>query len=128
MLLAENTTSELKNVELLAPIYEEAGLIVDFALVDDFESWKDKFIIGNQQVDLILLSSNGAIKNWDKEEAISFVKENTRIPTFTCNDFLMPYAVFGLTKIAEEQGILAADIALEILEGKSPKDIPLTKR
>ncbi len=127
MLLAENTTSELKNVELLSSIYENAGLKVDYALVEDFKSWKGKYKAG-QDYDLILISSNGAIKNWNEEEAISFVKENTLKPSFTCNDFMMPYSMFGLTKVPKEQGIWAGQTALEILNGNSPAEIPMIRK
>jgi hypothetical protein len=32
------------------------------------------------------------------------LKKNIKIPIVTCDDFMMPFAVFGLTKVAKEQG------------------------
>jgi ABC-type uncharacterized transport system substrate-binding protein len=49
------------------------------------------------------------------------------VPVFTCDDFMMVYAVFGLTKIAKEQGEWAARTALQILDGQSPAQIPVTR-
>ena len=40
---------------------------------------------------------------------------------------MMPYAVLGVTKIAEEHGIWAAASAKKILSGINPTDIPVTK-
>jgi ABC-type uncharacterized transport system substrate-binding protein len=42
-------------------------------------------------------------------------------------DFMMPYAMLGMTKIAEEQGILAGKMALAILKGAAPSSIPVTQ-
>lgn len=44
---------------------------------------------------------------------------------FHLNDFMMPYCVLGVTKVAREQGEWAAQTALAILNGRSPAAIPL---
>lgn len=40
---------------------------------------------------------------------------------------MMPYAVFGMTKVASEQGLWAAETASKILKGNSPSDFPVTR-
>ena len=40
---------------------------------------------------------------------------------------MMPYAVFGLTKVAQEQGRWAARTALAIMNGQSPAEITVTQ-
>jgi ABC-type uncharacterized transport system substrate-binding protein len=40
---------------------------------------------------------------------------------------MMPYAVFGITKVAKEQGIWASKTAKKILKGESPSNIPVTR-
>jgi ABC-type uncharacterized transport system substrate-binding protein len=42
-------------------------------------------------------------------------------------DFMMPYTMIGMTKIAEEQGILSGKMVLAILKGTSPASIPVTE-
>ena len=37
----------------------------------------------------------------------------------------MPYTMFGMTKVPEEQGEWAAKVAIEILHGTKPSDIPI---
>jgi ABC-type uncharacterized transport system substrate-binding protein len=37
----------------------------------------------------------------------------------------MPFALIGFTKVPQEQGEWSANTALEIIAGKSPKDIPV---
>jgi ABC-type uncharacterized transport system substrate-binding protein len=96
-------------------------------LVDDFESWKAVFREANQSHDIIYLQTKGAIQNWDHEEALRFIDEHVRVPLVTCESFMMPYAVFGLTQISKEQGELAARAARMILDGTSPRDIPFSR-
>jgi ABC-type uncharacterized transport system substrate-binding protein len=40
---------------------------------------------------------------------------------------MMPYAVFGLTKVAKEQGIWVAETAKKILKGSKITDFPVTR-
>ena len=40
---------------------------------------------------------------------------------------MMDYCVFGLTKVAKEQGEWAAKTAIQILHGRAPASIPYTR-
>jgi ABC-type uncharacterized transport system substrate-binding protein len=125
--LSERSISEEKNTQLLDTLYRNMGFTVQYELVESYSEWKTKFITANEQSDIIYLPTNGAIKGWDSSEAKQFVKTHITKPVVTCDDFMMPYCVYGLTKVAEEQGSWAGNAALQILSGKSPADIPITK-
>jgi len=84
--------------------------------------WKRGFTEANGWADVIYLPTNGAIAGWNSAAARAWVEKEVRRPVITCDDFMMPYAVLGLTKVAREQGDLAARIALSILAGKRPAD------
>lgn len=127
VVLSENSLSEQNNKTLLDTLYRNLGLEPEYLLADNFEMWKQYFLDANKASDLIYLPTNGAIKNWDEEEAKKLVEENLEIPSVTCDDFMMPYVVFGLTKVAIEQGEWAARTALEILNGMKPSEIPYTR-
>lgn len=127
VVLSENTASEQKNKAILATIFSEVGLATTYEFVETFDEWKRRFTEANREADVVFVPTNGAIKNWDEAEAKAFVREHIRIPVFTCDDFMMKYAVFGLTKVAEEQGQWAARTALRIVRGKSPAEIPVTR-
>jgi ABC-type uncharacterized transport system substrate-binding protein len=127
VVLSENSLSEQNNRLLLDTLYRNMGLEVTYQLADDFETWKAMFLKANSDADLIYMPTNGAIKNWDNNTAKEIIEENIKIPVVTCDDFMMPYAVFGLTKVAREQGVWAAKTAMEVLHGKSPADIPQTR-
>ncbi|MDX1285717.1 MAG: ABC transporter substrate binding protein [Draconibacterium sp.] len=127
VVLSENSLSEQNNTELLDTMYRNLGLTPKYLLVKNFEQWKNYFKEANETADLIYMPTNGAIKNWDNNEAKKLIEEALQIPAITCDDFMMPFVVFGLTKIAKEQGIWAAETALEILDGTLPSKIPFAK-
>ena len=125
--LSENTNSERSNTELLDTLYRNLGFEVEYRAVDDFDQWKTAFKEISASADIIYLPTNGAIRNWDRKDAISFVMKHTRVPTITTDDFMMDYAVFGMTKVASQQGEWAAATTLDILGGAQPSSIPYTR-
>ncbi len=64
---------------------------------------------------------------WDHDETLIQIDRYLKIPLVTCEEFMMPYSVFGLTQLSEEQGMRAAEQAKSILKGTSPADIPITQ-
>lgn len=127
LVLNENTTTSRKTKPLLDTILGNIGISVTQELVDDFESWKSVLIEANQSYDIIYLQTRGAIKNWDHDEALKVIDQHIKVPLVTCEDFMMPYAVFGLTQVSKEQGMWAAETANKILNGANPADIQVSK-
>ncbi len=127
LVLNENTTTSRKEEEILETIFSAENLASSFRLVDNYGEWEKAFLEGNENYDLIYFSTRAAIKEWNHNKAITFISENIKVPVFTCEDFMMPYAVFGVTKIAEEHGIWAASAAKRILSGGSANEIPIAK-
>lgn len=127
LFLSENTTTSRKEKQLLDTLFDRVGVSVSHELVDDFERWKEVFKKANQQYDIIYLPTHAAIKGWDHDEAVHFIHQQIQVPVVTTEDFMMPYAVFGVTKVAEEHGIWAAATAKKILRGQSTADFPVTR-
>jgi ABC-type uncharacterized transport system substrate-binding protein len=123
--VSERTVSEEANRRALDPRYAQAEFAVEWHLVDTFDAWREAFARANREADVVYLPTNGAIKGWHDGEARLAVERALRVPVVTCDDFMMPWAVFGLTKVAAEQGEWAADTALRILAGASPREIPV---
>jgi ABC-type uncharacterized transport system substrate-binding protein len=127
LVLNENTTTSRKTKPILDTLLNSMGILVKQELVDDFEAWESVFKDGNENFDVIYLQTKGAIKNWDHDEALSIIDQHIKVPLVTCEDFMMPYAVLGLTQVSKEQGIWAAEKAKKILKGTNPTDIPISK-
>ena len=126
LILNENTTTSRKTAQLLDTLFNRVGISATHELVDDFDSWKAVFKEANQSYDIIYLQTNAAIKGWDHDEALRFIDQHMKVPLVTCEDFMMPYSVFGMTQVSREQGIWAAETARKILQGTSPSDIPIS--
>lgn len=95
--------------------------------VKTFEEWKQRFLELQNSVDMMILTNNGGIAGWNNVEAQQFVEANTKIPVGAQHDFMMPYALLGISKLPEEQGEWSAQAALKILDGVKPSEIPLTQ-
>ena len=95
--------------------------------VKTFAEFKAAFKEMQDRVDILLLGNYAGIPDWNEAEAKAFVEANTRIPSGAMYDFMMPFAMLGLTKIAEEQGIWAAKATLQILKGTPPSSIPIAR-
>jgi ABC-type uncharacterized transport system substrate-binding protein len=77
------------------------------------------------EVDLVLLGNVAGINDWNEAAAAAFVAETVKVPVGAMYDFMMPYAMLGLTKVAAEQGIWSGKTALAILKGEKPSAIPI---
>ena len=101
---------------------------------DDFDAWKAKVKELQPMVDAIGLFVYHTIKDPAKEGEISLPPEdvlswtlrNSKLPEFAFFDFTVRAgALCGVTLSGYEQGKAAAEIAIEILDGKKPVDIPI---
>lgn len=93
--------------------------------VKTFSQWKAEFERMQDEVDVLIIGNNGGIKGWDDDEARRFAEKNTRIVTGCLLDWIAPVVFLGATRSAAEQGHYAATTALKILNGASPRDIPI---
>lgn len=105
--------------------YETLFNITEKSFANNFSAWKDSFMEMQQNVDVLLLGNIVGMDDWNDTEAETFVHDNIGIPVGTPYDWMMPYSMLGFTSVAGEQGEVASRIAMEILDGISPSDIPL---
>jgi len=127
LILTENTTTSRKQQQMLDTLFDRLDLNVSYEMINDFDTWKTIFKEANDAYDAIYIPTNGAILGWDHDEAVSHVKKYIKVPLLTCEDFMMPYVVLGVTKVASEHGSWSAGTAKKILQGTSPEDIPVTR-
>ena len=103
------------------------GLDVKTYYAKNLADWKTGFIKLQNDVDMLIIASDGGLYDEHAKELEAFVRSKTRIPTGACYDFMIPYALVGVIKVAEEQGKWSAATALTILDGTSPSKIPIAR-
>ncbi len=117
--------NRVKEIELPVEIDE-------FYNTNDFDSWKTKIIELQTEVDVIGLFLYHTIKEKGEEvsllpqEVLEWTFENSKLPEFALFDFTIKGgALCGVSPSGYEQGKTAAEIAIKILDGKKPIDIPI---
>jgi len=95
--------------------------------VSDFDAWKKTFLEMQKTSDALFLRNNPGIKDWNPSEAELFVLENIKIITATVSTHLEDISVISYAKDNSEFGEYSAQTALDILNGKKPSEIPITR-
>ncbi len=122
--LGADTLTERKNLGRFEVATRRIGVRLDSRLVGTLEEWIAAYREA-QGADVLILGSFSGIKGWDAERARRAAAESVSTLVITNHDWMMPYAVFGMTKVPQEHGEWAAKVALRILEGESPSSIPI---
>ncbi|MDD2816458.1 MAG: ABC transporter substrate binding protein [Thiotrichaceae bacterium] len=91
-----------------------------------FEEWKDNFLRLQHEVDMVILLNPKGLKDFDMQEAQSFVEKNIKVPTGSSIVWMSHMSLLGITLVPEEQGLWAAQTAINILDGAAPNSIPIT--
>ncbi|MCK4585420.1 hypothetical protein KAU13_08395, partial [candidate division WOR-3 bacterium] len=117
--------NRVKEIELPVEIDE-------FYNTNDFDSWKTKIKELQTEVDVIGIFLYHTIKEKGEEvsllpqEVLEWTFENSKLPEFALFDFTVKSgALCGVSPSGYEQGKTAAEIAIKILDGKKPIDIPI---
>ncbi len=106
--------------------------IKEFYATNDFDDWKAKVKELQSKVDVIgyfvyhTVKKPGSELSLPSEQVMGWTLKNSTLPGFGTNDFSIRDGVLcGVVSCGYEQGKAAAEIAIEILGGKKPMDIPI---
>ncbi len=122
--LGANTLTEKKNLNRIVKVSQKFGIEIEGLLVTSASEWKAQYKAA-QDADFIVMGSYSGIDDWNKNELAAFAVNHARKLTLTNHDWMMPFSTIGFTKIPQEHGERAAQSAIQILEGKSPLEIPI---
>jgi len=122
--IGSNSVAEKKNFNRIQTIADELNIQIDATYASNFAQWK-RTLEDSANYDFAIIGNNADIKDWDNVEAASAALALTTKLTVTNNKWMMPYATFGFTKLASEQGNWAASVAIKILNGTNPAEIPI---
>ncbi len=122
--IGADTLTEQKNLNRFQNAGKRYSIKITSRLVQTMSEWIETYDEA-QQADLIIIGSNAGIQNWDEETVQSAIQPISTTLSTTNHSWMMPYTMFGMTKVPEEQGEWAAKVAIEIMKGTQPSDIPI---
>jgi len=122
--LGADTLTEKKNLDRVAGVSQKLGIELEGNLVSSVSEWKAQYEAA-QDVDFLVMGSYSGISDWNQDEMAMFAVEHATKLTVTSHDWMMPFSTIGFTKIPQEHGEWAAQTAIEILKGRSPREIPI---
>jgi ABC-type uncharacterized transport system substrate-binding protein len=117
--------STRSNYERYRKAFLSRGITVRDGMVTSFDAWKNNLSDAQETADFIILANKAGIVDWDQEAATAHVRQNTQRFTVGHHEFMVTLNMFSMTKIPREQGEWAAKVAIKILEGSKPSDIPI---
>ena len=121
--LSGNVLSDKKNIENYV---HKAGIVFNRVIfVENAEQWRSAYLSLQQEVDMLIIENSMSIRDWNNDEMHQFIMSNSRIPTGTTQQAMIPYVLLGFLQVPEEQGQYAAKTAISILNGRSPGSIPI---
>lgn len=122
--IGADTLTEKKNLARFEQEAADAHIKLEHGLAKDLNEWL-YYYKKAQDYDFVIIGSHSGINDWDQSSIqVNVLKETSKL-SVTNHRWMMPYTILGLTKIPEEQGIWAAQAALNILDGVNPSSIPI---
>ena len=104
--------------------------IKEVFLTNQYDTWKEKVEELQTSVDALCIQSFFTIKEnsvtVNPDDVLEWTLENSWIPEFSILDFVVRSgALCGVVDSGFDQGKIAAEIAMKILLGEDPADIPI---
>ena len=122
-LLASEMT-QLKEYALNKEMYGKQGILLTSSITKTMAEWEAAYSAA-QQADFIIIGNNAGINDWNKERARNYTLAHARKFTVAYLEWMAPYSMLTMAKIADEQGEWAAKAAVMILDGARPNSIPI---
>lgn len=124
--LSSDVYTEHKDFVRYQRYFEEDRVTLRGVFVKTLAEWKAAYLAAqNGGEEFIVLGNNAGINDWDIDQAAAFALEHARIFSVSNYDWMMPYTMFALTKLPEEQGEWAGQVALAVLDGAPVSSIPI---
>lgn len=122
--LGVDVLTERKNFSRFAEEADIRHIQLKKGLAKTMQQWL-AFYLEAQNYDFVIIGGNAGINDWNKTRVLKQIKKSTRKLSVTIQGWMVAYTILGLTKLPEEQGEWAAKVALYILEGAKPSEIPI---
>jgi len=125
--LGADTLTENKNLARFQRAANNLGVTLDFRLVSRVDDWLNVYSDIQNSHDVVIMGSHSGIIDWGERSGHvkAEVAKTARKLSVTNHGWMMPFTIFGMTKVPEEHGEWTAQAALAILSGTPPTEIPV---
>lgn len=123
--LSADEMTQSKEFAMSRELYKRRGITLTHTAVSTLADWQAGFSAAQQNADFIVIGNSAGIKDWDEAVARRYVHEHGRRFTVAYLEWMAPYAMLTMAKIADEQGEWAGKVAVLILNGTPPSKIPV---
>jgi ABC-type uncharacterized transport system substrate-binding protein len=117
--------TQYKEFEMTREAYGRDGIEVKHTVVTSMAAWEQGLLAAQRNADFVVIGNYAGISDWDGERARRFMLRHARKFTVAYLEWMAPYAMLTMAKIADEQGEWAAKVAVMVLDGTSPKNVPV---
>lgn len=122
--LGASTYTQRKNTVRITDVLKKQGISTRVLYAKNITEWKQHFIDA-QSADFIMLGSTSGIDGWVDADVEEFVLHYAKKLTLANHDWMASYTMYTMSKVPEEQGEWAAEAAMAIVNGMSPRNIPI---
>lgn len=123
--LSSKAITEYKDFIRYEKVYKNYGVTLTPVFVSSMKDWKEAYLKA-QKNDFIVINNHAGINDWNSEDIVNFVTQESQTLTVTNYQWMMPFAMLGMTKKASEHGQWAGEVAAAILNGLPVERIPIT--
>jgi hypothetical protein len=117
--------TQYKEFQMSREVYGAERIAITHTPVTGMAAWEQGFLAAQRDADFIVIGNHAGIKDWDGARAREFVRRHGGKLTVAYLEWMAPYAMLTMAKMADEQGEWAAKVAVMILDGAAPRSIPI---
>jgi ABC-type uncharacterized transport system substrate-binding protein len=122
--IGADTLTEQKAYERFNKVAQKNNIKLEKRLASNLAQWQEYYIQA-QKNDFIILGTKSGIPDWNDAMASATVHQYGQKLSLTVYKWMVEFALLGMHKIPQEQGEWAAKVALRLLDGASPINIPI---
>lgn len=123
--LSADEMTQTKEFAMARELYKRRGITLTHTAVRTFADWQAGFSAAQQNADFIVIGNYAGIKDWDEAASRRYVYEHSQRFSVAYLEWMAPYAMLTMAKIADEQGEWSGKVAVLILNGTPPSKIPV---
>lgn len=124
LFIGRDTLTANKNYQRVRDVASEMGLDIGRRAATDFRQWRRAYE-HMAEYDFVYIDNPSGLPGWDAPQARDIALRYASRLSVTNLESAMPYALLGMTKLPEEQGEWAAQVAAEVLSGTPIASIPI---